>query len=133
MSDRFGRENSMGAAFALAAVAIAALWVLPQNEATVSLVYCVASFAAGAAAVLFPVACADRFGNRFAGTNYGLLHTAKGFGLLLSNLLLAVSALALTDWTVIAAVAVLNLIGAIVALVVLKPLANRHPSGLVGR
>jgi OFA family oxalate/formate antiporter-like MFS transporter len=133
IADRFGLENSMGAAFALAAVTIAAFWVLPEDQATFSLIYCVEFFAAGAATVLFPVACTDLFGRPFAATNYGLLHTAKGVGMLLGSAANVALVATATNWTAVAAVAVLNLIGVMVAVVVLKPLANRQSLRAVGR
>lgn len=74
---------------------------------------------------LFPAMCTDIFGKKYATANYGMLYTAKGTAALLVPL-----ANVLTTWTgswnaVFYVSAVLNIIAAVMALVVLKPLRKR--------
>src|SRR5438045_8477033 len=74
---------------------------------------------------LYPATCTDIYGRKFATTNYGMLYTAKGTAALLVPL-----GNVLTTWTgswtagfVIAAI--LNIIAAVMALVLLRPLRAR--------
>jgi OFA family oxalate/formate antiporter-like MFS transporter len=75
---------------------------------------------------LFPSACTDAFGVKYATTNAGLLYTAKGTASLLvplANVLAAASG----DWrAVFLAAALMNVAAAIIALAVLKPLRAVH-------
>src|SRR5436190_2779080 len=79
-------------------------------------------FAWGEIYSLFPATCTDIYGRKFATTNYGMLYTAKGTASLLVPL-----ANVLTNWTgswhaVFYVAAALNIVTAIIALVVLKPM-----------
>jgi OFA family oxalate/formate antiporter-like MFS transporter len=82
-------------------------------------------FAWGEIYSLFPATCTDIYGRKFATTNYGLLYTAKGTAALLvpfANVLQKATG----SWTsVFVIAALLNIIAAILALVVLKPLRLR--------
>jgi OFA family oxalate/formate antiporter-like MFS transporter len=79
-------------------------------------------FAWGEIYSLFPAACTDLFGKKFATTNYGLLYTAKGTASLLvplGNVLVTATG----RWTAVFVIAaVLNIIAAVMALTVLRPL-----------
>jgi OFA family oxalate/formate antiporter-like MFS transporter len=79
-------------------------------------------FAWGEIYSLFPATCGDTFGRKFAATNYGLLYTAKGT----AALLVPVGSLlreATGSWlSVLYVAAAVNLLAAVLALLVLKPL-----------
>jgi OFA family oxalate/formate antiporter-like MFS transporter len=82
-------------------------------------------FAWGEIYSLFPATCTDLFGRQYATANYGMLYTAKGTAALLvpfGNLL----ASATGSWTAVFIIAAaLNIIAAVMALVVLKPMRVR--------
>src|SRR5258708_40367284 len=79
-------------------------------------------FAWGEIYSLFPATCTDIYGRKFATTNYGILYTAKGTASLLvplGNVLMTAAG----SWTAVFEIAaVLNIIAAIMALLVLKPM-----------
>jgi OFA family oxalate/formate antiporter-like MFS transporter len=74
---------------------------------------------------LFPATCTDTYGKKFAATNYSMLYTAKGAAALLvplGNVLTAATG----GWTAVFMVAsALNIVAAILALMVLKPMRIR--------
>src|SRR5690348_3682491 len=125
VSDNIGRENTMFIAFLLEGIGIYVLFYLAPNPLYFVLLSGMVFFAWGEIYSLFPATCTDIYGRQFATTNYGLLYTAKGTAALLVPL-----ANVLTTWTgswhaVFMAAAVLNLIAAIMALAVLKPMRIR--------
>jgi MFS transporter, OFA family, oxalate/formate antiporter len=77
---------------------------------------------------LFPATCTDIYGRKFATTNYGMLYTAKGTASLLvplGNVLMAATG----SWTAVFEIAaVLNIIAAIMALAVLRPMRRQTMS-----
>ncbi len=78
ISDHFGRENTMGLAFGLQAIAI---YVLIQFAARPKLFVLFSGFTFfgwGEIFSLFPALCGDFFGRKHATANYGYLYTAKG-------------------------------------------------------
>jgi OFA family oxalate/formate antiporter-like MFS transporter len=85
-------------------------------------------FAWGEIYSLFPTTCTDCFGVKYATTNAGLLYTAKGTAALLvplANVLVAATG----GWKSAFIIAsVLNLIAALMALVVLKPMRSKMMS-----
>ena len=129
VSDHLGRENTMFIAFGLEGLGI----LLLIKSAHVPLLFVVFSglvfFAWGEIYSLFPAMSGDLFGQKFATTNYGLLYTAKGTASLLvplGNVLQAATG----SWMPIFIVAItFDLIGALLALLVLKPLRIRWVSG----
>ena len=79
-------------------------------------------FAWGEIYSLFPATCGDTFGRKFAATNYGLLYTAKGTAALLVPLGSQLRDLT-GDWlTVLYLCAAVNILAAVLALFVLKPM-----------
>jgi len=79
-------------------------------------------FAWGEIYSLFPATCTDIYGRTFATTNYGLLYTAKGTASLLVPLA-NVLQVATGSWKVVFLVAAaLNIVAAVMALVLLKPM-----------
>jgi OFA family oxalate/formate antiporter-like MFS transporter len=87
-------------------------------------------FAWGEIYSLFPSTCTDVYGVKYATTNAGLLYTAKGTASLLvplGNIL----AQATGGWhTVFLVAAGMNLVAALAAPFVLKPLRARHAASL---
>ena len=83
-------------------------------------------FAWGEIYSLFPATCTDIFGKKFATTNYGLLYTAKGTAALLvplGNVLMSPTG----NWTAVFLIAAaLNIIAAIMAPLMLRPMRLRE-------
>jgi OFA family oxalate/formate antiporter-like MFS transporter len=125
LSDRIGREKTMGLAFSLGAVSY---WLLAASGHSPWLFVLAAAlvfFTWGEIFSLFPSTCTDLFGSRYASANAGLLYTAKGLAVFLvpfGNVL----ASATGNWTsVFAACAAANVLVVFLALFVLRPI-RRH-------
>ncbi len=128
VSDRIGRENTMGIAFFTAAVAITALVMFGTNPYVFILATALFFGVFGEIYSLFPATSGDTFGPKFATTNNGLLYTAKGTAAFLVPVASIVSAS--YGWSAVFAVtAVFNVIAAILALVVLKPMRLKYITG----
>ncbi len=81
-------------------------------------------FAWGEIYSLFPATCGDTYGSRFATANAGLLYTAKGTAALLVPLTSVIAAS--SGWGgVFVAASVLNLLAAVMALALLKPMRRK--------
>jgi len=122
VSDQIGRENTMFIAFFVEGVGIFVLLQFANNPVLFVILSGIVFFAWGEIYSLFPATCTDIYGRKFATTNYGMLYTAKGTASLLVPL-----ASVLTAWTgswhaVFYVAAILNIIAAVMALFVLKPL-----------
>jgi OFA family oxalate/formate antiporter-like MFS transporter len=121
VSDHIGRENTMFVAFALEGVSILLLSQFGSNPLAFVVFTALVFFGYGEIYSLFPATCADSYGRKFASANAGLLYTAKGMAALLVPLSSLVAAGA--GWRPVFVVAAgMNLIAAILALLVLKPL-----------
>jgi OFA family oxalate/formate antiporter-like MFS transporter len=122
VSDHIGRENTMFIAFLLEGVGILVLVWQAANPIAFVILTGVVFFAWGEIYSLFPATCGDTFGRKFAATNYGLLYTAKGTAALLvplGNLMREATG----SWlTVLYAAAAVNLLAAVLAMFVLKPI-----------
>ena len=133
VSDHIGRENTMFIAFGIEGLGIYALSVFGQDPIMFVLLSGLVFFAWGEIYSLFPSTCADSFGSKYAATNAGLLYTAKG-----TAALIVPFTSVLTEWTgnwhaVFLAAAGLNILAALMALFVLKPMrahAARAPMPL---
>ncbi|HEX7641650.1 MAG TPA: oxalate/formate MFS antiporter [Burkholderiaceae bacterium] len=125
VSDYLGRENTMFIAFGIEALGIFALSLLGRDPVYFVLLSGLVFFGWGEIYSLFPSVCGDTFGTRFATTNAGLLYTAKGTAALLvplSNMLAEKTG----GWHVVFYVAAtMNLIAALMAPAVLKPMRRR--------
>jgi len=125
VSDHIGRENTMFIAFLLEGLGILLLIRQAADPVAFVVLTGVVFFAWGEIYSLFPATCGDTFGRKFAATNYGLLYTAKGTAALmvpLGSLLRGATG----SWlAVLYAAAAVNLLAAVLALVVLKPLRRR--------
>jgi MFS transporter, OFA family, oxalate/formate antiporter len=125
VSDQIGRENTMFIAFLAEGIGIYALY----HYATDPLMFVILSglvfFAWGEIYSLFPATCTDLYGRKFATTNYGMLYTAKGTASLLVPLA-NVLTVATGSWSAVFVVAaVLNIVAAVMALAVLRPMRLR--------
>jgi OFA family oxalate/formate antiporter-like MFS transporter len=125
VSDHIGRENTMFIAFMLEGIGIYALLHFATDPFLFVILSGVVFFAWGEIYSLFPATCTDIYGRKFATTNYGLLYTAKGTAALLVPL-----GNVLTTWTgswtaVFVIAAILNIIAAVMAVVVLRPIRVR--------
>jgi len=125
VSDHIGRENTMFIAFMLEGIGIYALLHFATDPLLFVILSGLVFFAWGEIYSLFPATCTDIYGRKFATTNYGLLYTAKGTAALLVPL-----GNVLTTWTgswtaVFVIAAILNIIAAVMALAVLRPIRIR--------
>jgi OFA family oxalate/formate antiporter-like MFS transporter len=125
VSDQIGRENTMFIAFMLEGIGIYALLHFADDPLLFVILSGLVFFAWGEIYSLFPATCTDLYGRKFATTNYGLLYTAKGTAALLVPL-----GNVLTTWTgswtaVFVIAAILNIIAAVMALAVLRPMRVR--------
>jgi OFA family oxalate/formate antiporter-like MFS transporter len=135
VSDHIGRENTMFIAFLLEALAVYGLLTFAHDPLRFVILSGVVFLAWGEIYALFPAMCADLYGRKFATANYGLLYTAKGMASLVipvANLLPAGPG----TWKLVFMIAaVLDVMAALLALVVLKPLRKRlfAPDSQLGR
>ena len=122
VSDNIGRENTMFIAFLAEGIGIWLLYLNASDPLLFVLLSGVVFFAWGEIYSLFPATCTDIYGRTFATTNYGLLYTAKGTASLLVPLA-NVLQVATSSWKVVFLVAAaLNIVAAVMALVLLKPM-----------
>jgi OFA family oxalate/formate antiporter-like MFS transporter len=125
VSDHIGRENTMFIAFLLEGIGIYALLLFAGNPLWFVILSGVVFFAWGEIFSLFPATSTDLYGRKFATANYGMLYTAKGTAALLVPLANVLKS-ATGGWhAVFYAAAILNIIAAIMALAVLKPMRRR--------
>jgi MFS transporter, OFA family, oxalate/formate antiporter len=127
VSDHIGRENTMFIAFLLEGIGIYALLHYATDPFMFVILSGLVFFAWGEIYSLFPATCTDMYGIKFATTNYGMLYTAKGTAALLvplGNILYDVTG---KSWTAVFIVAaILNIVAAVMALLVLRPLRVRQ-------
>ena len=130
VSDRIGRENTMGLAFALEGCAMI-VWLLTINEPVAFVLLSgVVFFGWGEIFSLFPSTLTDTFGARFATKNYGCLYIAQGIGAILGGPLASLLHDQAGTWTPVFGLAIIcDLLTALLALAVLKPLRRRFLAG----
>jgi MFS transporter, OFA family, oxalate/formate antiporter len=125
LSDQIGREYTMALAFVIGA---GALYILSQsgtNPVTFVLVTALYFGVYGEIFSLFPATQGDTFGAKYAASNAGMLYTAKGSGALLVPVAAAIAKT--SGWNSVFMIAMaFNLLAAVLALFVLKPLRARH-------
>ena len=125
VSDHVGRENTMFGAFLLEGIGIYALLLFAGNPTLFVILSGLVFFAWGEIYSLFPATCTDIYGRKFATTNYGMLYTAKGTASLLVPLANVLTAATGSWHAVFNVAAILNIVAALMALFVLKPLRLR--------
>jgi OFA family oxalate/formate antiporter-like MFS transporter len=125
ISDRIGREITMFIAFTLCAAAIGLLALHGRDPLSFLISGGLIYFTWGEIYSLFPATCADCFGAEYATTNAGMLYTAKGTAALLVPLANLMSSGG--SWQgVLVMGAAANIVAALAALFVLKPMRAAH-------
>ena len=128
ISDKIGRETTMCGAFILEGLGIFALMKFGTTPTSFVLISGVVFFAWGEIYSIFPATTRDHFGQKYATTNYGMLYTAKGTAALLVPLASVVTA-ATGNWSAALMIAAaFNIVAAIMAVAVLRPLRRREIS-----
>ena len=126
VSDHVGRENTMFIAFFVEGLGIYALLYFADNPVLFVVLSGMVFFAWGEEIYsLFPATCTDIYGRKFATTNYGMLYTAKGTASLLVPLANVLTSATGSWHAVFYVAAILNIVAAVMALVVLKPMRRR--------
>jgi OFA family oxalate/formate antiporter-like MFS transporter len=125
VSDHIGRENTMFIAFFVEGLGIYALLYFADNPVLFVILSGVVFFAWGEIYSLFPATCTDIYGRKFATTNYGMLYTAKGTASLLVPLANVLTNNTGSWHAVFYVAATLNIIAAVMALAVLRPMRRR--------
>ena len=126
VSDHIGRENTMSIAFLLEGLGIYALLLFAANAFWFVILSGLVFFAWGEIFSVFPATCTDLYGKKFATANYGMLYTAKGTAALLVPLANVLKSATGSWHAVFYVAAILNILAAIMALVVLRPLRLRQ-------
>jgi OFA family oxalate/formate antiporter-like MFS transporter len=129
VSDRIGRENTMGLAFLFEAAAITLLLAFRSNAAAFVLLSGLVFFGWGEIFSLFPSTLTDTFGTKNATTNYGFLYMAQGIGSVLGGPVAASLHDSAGSWIPVFAVAIgMDVLTALLALFALKAMRR----GVVG-
>src|SRR5882724_8351296 len=125
LSDQIGREYTMALAFTIGAGALFMLSQSGSNPVMFVLLTALYFGVYGEIFSLFPATQGDTFGAKYAAANAGMLYTAKGSGALLVPIAAAIAKA--NGWGSVFMIAMgFNLLAAILALLVLKPLRARH-------
>jgi OFA family oxalate/formate antiporter-like MFS transporter len=125
VSDRIGREYTMAIAFIIGAGALFMLAQAGSNPTVFVLVTALYFGVYGEIFSLFPATQGDTFGAKYAASNAGMLYTAKGSGALLVPVAAYIAKS--SGWDTVFMIAMsFNLLAALLALVVLRPLRARH-------
>ncbi len=127
LSDLIGRENTMFIAFLLEGLAMTAWLQFRQDPILFVLLSGVVFFGWGEIFSLFPSTLTDTFGERHATTNYGFLYMAQGVGSVFGGPLAAQLHEATASWIpVFGVVITLDLLAAVLAIALLKPLRRKQ-------
>ncbi|MBV9956311.1 MAG: oxalate/formate MFS antiporter [Pseudolabrys sp.] len=122
VSDRIGRENTMGIAFLFEAAAILGLVLVRDNAMLFVILSAVVFFGWGEIFSLFPSTLTDTFGTKNATTNYGFLYMAQGVGSVLGGPLAALLFENTGSWLpVFGIIIAMDVLTGLLALFVLKP------------
>jgi OFA family oxalate/formate antiporter-like MFS transporter len=125
LSDQIGREYTMALAFFIGAGALYTLSQSGSNPVMFVLVTALYFGVYGEIFSLFPATQGDTFGAKYAAANAGMLYTAKGAGALLVPI--AAGLAKAHGWSAVFTLAMtFNVIAALLALFVLKPMRLRH-------
>jgi oxalate/formate antiporter len=127
ISDRVGREKTMFFAFGLEAVAMT-LWLVTRDNAMLFVLLSgLVFFGWGEIFSLFPSTLTDTFGTQHATENYGWLYMAQGIGAIFGGPLASMLHLQTGSWVPVFGSAItLDIVTAILALLVLKPMRQRY-------
>nr|WP_280938796.1 oxalate/formate MFS antiporter [Methylobrevis pamukkalensis] len=126
VSDHIGREKTMFIAFSLEGLGIVALGYFGSNPWAFIILSGVVFLAWGEVYSLFSATAADTFGSAHIGKIYGVLYCAKGIAALLvpmGNILMEATG----TWnSVLYTVACMDILAAVLAITVLRPMLVRH-------
>jgi len=126
LSDTIGRENTMFIAFLLEGLAMLAWLQFRDQPVPFILLSGLVFFGWGEIFSLFPSTLTDSFGERHATTNYGFLYMAQGVGSVLGGPMAAQLHEATGSWLPVFGVVIcLDLLAALLAIAVLKPLRRK--------
>ena len=130
ISDKIGREKAMAIDFVICGLTFAALPVFGKDPTMFTALLCLAFFSCGPMFAFFPPVTADRYGQAWLATNYGIMYSAKGFGGLLGGALGSVLVVKY-GWTpafcTMAALAVAAGVGALILRKIEKPVVRTLP------
>lgn len=127
VSDKVGRENTMGAVFIAEGIAIAIWFQLAGNPLAFVFLSGVVFFAWGEIFSIFPSTLTDTFGPKHATMNYGFLYMAQGVGAILGAPVAAWLLGVTESWaTVFTVVVIMDILAGLLALIVLKPMRRKH-------
>src|SRR6202167_523455 len=127
VSDRIGRENTMGIAFLMEAAAVTLMVMFRGNAAVFVILSGLVFFGWGEIFSLFPSTLTDTFGAQHATTNYGMLYVAQGVGSILGGPLAALLREQTGSWLpVFAIIIAMDALTGILALAVLKPMRRAY-------
>ena len=134
VSDRIGRENTMGIAFLTEAASVTAM-ILFRDDALVFVILSgVVFFGWGEIFSLFPSTLTDIFGTQYATTNYGILYMAQGVGSVLGGPLAALLHDQTGSWLPVFAIIIgMDTLTGILALAALKPMRRAYAAQQSGR
>jgi OFA family oxalate/formate antiporter-like MFS transporter len=125
LSDQIGREYTMLLAFSIGAVALFSLQQSGANAVAFVLITAIYFGVYGEIFSLFPATSGDTFGAKYAASNAGMLYTAKGAGALMVPVAALISQA--KGWSAVFGVAMtFNIIAALMAVFVLKPMRVKH-------
>jgi OFA family oxalate/formate antiporter-like MFS transporter len=130
ISDLIGREVTMFIVFSAGALSMWALSAFGQTPWAFVLLGGAIYFTWGEIYSLFPSTCTDAYGAKYAATNAGLLYTAKGTAALLVPLANVVVSETGNWQTVFVIAAIMDVIAAIMAIALLKPMRASHHAHL---
>jgi OFA family oxalate/formate antiporter-like MFS transporter len=127
VSDRIGRERTMFIAFGLEGIAMT-LWLLTRENTLLFVLFSgIVFFGWGEIFSLFPATLTDTFGEQHATTNYGFLYMAQGIGSIFGGPLAARLHEASGSWIPVFSVVIsLDVLTALLAIAVLKPLRHKY-------
>ena len=129
VSDKIGRENTMFIAFGLEGLSITAWYFVAHDPLWFALLSGVVFFGWGEIFSLFPSILTDTFGVGHATTNYGFLYMAQGVGSVLGGPVAALLYGATGSWGPVFTVVVsMDILTALLAVLVLKPMRRAHLS-----
>jgi len=127
VSDQIGREITMFVAFTLGAFSMWGLSVIGAEPYAFIILFGLVYFTWGEIYSLFPATCTDAFGAKYAATNAGLLYTAKGTAAIIGGPMAAALVAFAGSWEMVFWIAAaMDLIAALMAILVLKPMRMAH-------
>jgi OFA family oxalate/formate antiporter-like MFS transporter len=126
VSDQIGREATLCFVFCAGAASLLGLGFLGTTPVLFVIFAACVFFTWGEIYSLFPATCTDAFGSKYAATNAGMLYTAKGTASLLVPIA-SIIAVATGSWhSVFVTFAILDVIAAVMAVAVLRPMLKAH-------